>query len=497
MAIDEKTIALIRQLQDGLFDVSDDQVAQMVSEARNQALAEAKTILKWLMVQAILEQATGASKDSRSRSTLAIRETAGPAIPVDAPLVVEEPPPIAPAQERGAEDEEQIQQEIGAIRQKIAENERILSRAKASPAEGEAGPAAGALAGPVAKEDEVGCAYYVYGVVGSDGSQPLEGLPGEGIDPACPVYALPYTCPAATASEGANGGAPLLHRTPPRKRSPMPDHRDGDSAGRSTDQTLQAIVSQVSLHDFGQERLEENLDDMRWLEARVRAHQNILDSVVASHTLIPMRFCTLYRTEERIREMLEQHHVDFVEALTRLEGKREWGVKVYCDSQALAQRVGQVSDRVKELEVEMATKSSGAAYFMKKKLEETIAAEVERMSDEHAQRSHDRLSSHAAEAIISPLQGKELTGRQEAMVLNGAYLVAEDQLAAFRAELANLQDEYGDLGFSYEMTGPWPAYNFSTIELTDSLCLDGTGHRLGSGTPQAGTNCVEEGVVHE
>jgi hypothetical protein len=458
MVVDEKIIALVCQLQDGLFDVSDDSVAQMVREARNEALAEAKTILKWLMVQTILEQATGANEDTHSRSAHATGEMVGAVIPADAWLVDEAPPPGAPAQKRGAEDEEQIRQEIEVIRQKIAENERILSHAKASPVE--AAPAAGEGAGtlprfdaPPAEECEAGCAYYVYGVVDRDGGQPLEGLPGEGIDPACPVYALPYTGPTATASEAVL---------------------------RSTDQTLQAIVSQVSLRDFGQERLEENLDDMRWLEARVRVHQDILDQVVATHTLIPMRFCTLYRSEERVREMLQQHHADFVQALARLEGKREWGVKVYCDSQALAQRVGQVSDRVEELEVEMATKSSGAAYFMKKKLEETIAAEVERISDEQAQCSHDRLSSHAAEAIISPLQGKELTGRQEVMVLNGAYLVTEDQLAAFRAELANLQDEWGVLGFIYEMTGPWPAYNFSTIDLTDSE-----------------TNCVEEGIAHE
>ena len=442
--MDDRTSELMGLLKERVIEVSNAQITEIIGGAREEAFAEAKGIMKEMMVQAILECALTELKDRRTNGVLEDSRPRG-----KTPLPTE--------------DQEQIRQEIEAIRQKIAENERSVSRGKASSTEGEAAPVAGEGAGalpplddPVgapAEEGEAGCAYYVYGVVGRDGGQPLEGLPGEGIDPACPVYALPYSHPAATASEAVL---------------------------RSADQTLQAIVSQVSLRDFGQERLEENLDDLRWLEAKVRVHQDILDKVVASHTLIPMRFCTLYRTEERIRDMLEQHHADFIQALTRLGGKREWGVKVYCDSQALAQRVGQVSDRVKELEVEMATKSSGAAYFMKKKLEETIAAEVERISDEHAQRSHDRLSGCAAEAIISPLQGKELSGRQEAMVLNGAYLVAEDQLAAFRAELANLQDEFGDLGFIYEMTGPWPPYNFAAIDFTRSEA-----------------NRAEEGVAHE
>jgi len=146
--------------------------------------------------------------------------------------------------------------------------------------------------------------------------------------------------------------------------------------------------------------------------------------------------------------------------LARLEGKQEWGVKVYCDGETLAQRVGESSDRVRELKAEMDEKSSGAAYFLKKKLEETVAEEVERVGDEYAQRSHDRLSSHAEETVVNSLQSMEITDRKEAMIMNGAYLVAEERLTAFRAELKSLEEECGDLGFSYEMTGPWPPYNF-------------------------------------
>jgi hypothetical protein len=157
-----------------------------------------------------------------------------------------------------------------------------------------------------------------------------------------------------------------------------------------------------------------------------------------------------------------------VEALAHLEGKQEWGVKVYCDGETLAKRASETSDKVKELKAEMEQKSSGAAYFLKKKVDEAVAEEVERVSDEYAQHSHDCLSSHAEEAVINPLQSKDLTGRKEAMVLNGAYLVAEEQLAVFGAELESLAEEYGDLGFIYEMTGPWPPYNFVSVGLEES-----------------------------
>jgi hypothetical protein len=402
--MDEKTSRLMSQLKDRMIEVSDGQITQIIQEARNEAFTEARAILKGIMVQAILEQA--------------VRELEGA---LNLPQVPNPREADSLVQTSKLESEEQIQREIEAIRRKIAENERLLSQVKASPIETE-------MQEPSA-EDEVSApkekngrshGYYVYGIVKDSGSQPVGGLPENGIDPAYPVYALPY-------------------------------------------QAIQAIVSKVSLREFGQKELKANLEDMKWLEAKVRVHQSILETVLASHTLIPMRFCTIYQSESRVQEMLAQNYDAFMNALSWLEGKQEWGVKVYCNGKTLAQRVGEISDRVKELKAEREQKSSGAAYFLKKKMDEAIAEEMERVSDEYAQHSHDSLSSHAEEAIINALQSKDLTGRKEAAILNGAYLVAEEQLAAFRTELESLAEEHSDLGFIYEMTGPWPPYNFVSI----------------------------------
>lgn len=427
--MDEKTRELMSQLKDRMLDVSDGQITEIIREARDEALAEAKAIIKGMMVQTILEDALRELEGALSLPQVRNLREADTQVSVSS-----------------TESEGQIRQEIEAIRRKIAENERLLSQVKASPVKTEemqeppVKPALSVVKGE-AEGDEVsapregaeeGYGYYVYGVVGGDSNQPVEGLPKEGIDPAYPVYALPY-------------------------------------------QAVQAIVSRVSLQEFGQEVLEANLNDIKWLEAKVRAHQGILETVLANRTLIPMRLCTIYRSESRVQEMLGQHYDDFVEALVRLEGKQEWGVKVYCDGETLAHRVGEVSDRVKKFKAEVEQQSSGVAYFLKKKMDETIAEEVERISDEHAQRSHDRLSSHAEEAVVNPLQSKELTGRKEGMILNGAYLVLEEQLTAFRAEMENLKEEYGDLGFSYEMTGPWPPYNFMTISFEEGITDESVG----------------------
>ena len=427
--MDEKTSRLMSQLKDRMIEVSDGQITEIIREARDEALAEAKAIIKGTMVQSILERALGELEGAGSTSVLA-----GEKVPADKISL-----PTAQARASATESEEQIRQEIEAIRRKIAENERFLSQVKASPVETEEVQEPPAEEVGTLRKGKKGHGYYVYGIVGGDGSQLIERLPEEGIDSSHPIYAL---------QPSAIGHQPSA---------------------------ISAIVSRVSLQEFGQEALEANLNDIKWLEAKVRAHQGVLEAVLASHTLVPMRFCTIYRSESRVQEMLSQHCDDFVEALTRLEGKQEWGVKIYCDGETLTHRVGEVSDRVKELKAEMEQKSSGAAYFLKKKMGEAIAEEMERVSDEYAQRSHDRLSGHAEEDIINPLQSKELTGRKDAMILNGAYLVAEEQLVAFRAELESLGEEYSDLGFSYEMTGPWPPYNFMTISFEEGVTDESVG----------------------
>ena len=399
------------QLKDRLADVYDDQIAELIGEAREEALAEAKATIKGMMIQAILERALSQLEGGKEE----MEKVAAPK---------ESSPVVAQARESAGEGEEQLRREIEAIKGKIVENERLLSQLEASPivAQGlQEPPLEDEVSAPVdGGEDPYG--YYVYGIVGCDGKQGIEILQGEGIDPADPVYVLA--------------------------------HRD-----------IQAVVSRVPLSEFGQEELEAKLNDEKWLEAKVYVHQSVLERVLASRTLIPMRFCTIYQSERRIEEMLTHHYDHFAQALRRLEGKREWGVKVFCASETLAQRVGELSDRVKELKTETSKKSNGMAYFLEKRLEKIMGEEMERVKDDCAQQSHERLSNHAEEAVINPLHGREITGRQKEMILNGAYLVAEEKLAGFRAALESLREEYGELGYNYELSGPWPPYNFVSLDL--------------------------------
>ena len=46
------------------------------------------------------------------------------------------------------------------------------------------------------------------------------------------------------------------------------------------------------------------------------------------------------------------------------------------------------------------------------------------------------------------------------MLLNAVYLVQRENAGRLESAVEELREEHGPLGFSFELTGPWPAYNF-------------------------------------
>jgi hypothetical protein len=217
--------------------------------------------------------------------------------------------------------------------------------------------------------------------------------------------------------------------------------------------SLAAAVSEVALDEFGEERLREHLRDMAWVETVARAHEAALDQIRAQATVIPMRMCTVYRSESGVREMLRREATPLREALDHLDGKAEWGVKGFADPGRMAGvTAGDEDDVIDEVR--------GAAYMRRRQDERGRRERARQLLEEGVTQIHERLCALAADGHVLPLQRPEVSGRAGDMVLNGVYLVPDDDHECFHAELRVLEAEFGSLGVELELTGPWPAYNF-------------------------------------
>jgi hypothetical protein len=84
-----------------------------------------------------------------------------------------------------------------------------------------------------------------------------------------------------------------------------------------------------------------------------------------------------------------------------------------------------------------------------------------------AQAVHAELARLSASARLYPPQSPEIAGHSGSMVLNAAYLVADERAEEFGAAVAELAARHPTLELT--LTGPWPAYSFVSRDETEDV----------------------------
>jgi hypothetical protein len=214
----------------------------------------------------------------------------------------------------------------------------------------------------------------------------------------------------------------------------------------------------VPLDEFDEEALRERLADPVWLERKVRDHEQVLEAVLAAAPVVPCRFCTVYRSENELRRFLGEQRGPLETVIERFTGRVELGVKAFLDRDRFASGGALRDESIRELTERVSGAEGGRAYLERRRLEQLVTDELMRFKAALGDELHARLRAIADEGLTLPLQRPEVSGREEEMLFNGAYLV-EDR-ARFEEELAALADEHRADGVELELTGPWPPYNF-------------------------------------
>jgi gas vesicle protein GvpL/GvpF len=223
--------------------------------------------------------------------------------------------------------------------------------------------------------------------------------------------------------------------------------------------SLAAVVSEIAREDLAPAAGEQ--EDARWLERAVLAHEHVLEQCLVPGPVLPMRFATTLREDSDVRALLRERAPELSASLERLVGRREWGVKARLGSpEALVQHVRTTRSDLAAAEAELQSRSAGAAYLARKRLDQELTRAGDELIAELVDAAHSRLAAAADDSRL--IAGSH--ARKERIFLNAAYLLAEDAEQNFRQALAELGDEHAEVGLDYELTGPWPAYNFATDE---------------------------------
>jgi hypothetical protein len=297
--------------------------------------------------------------------------------------------------------------------------------------------------------------------------------------PAAPRTAEPRAPTAGRSRVAANGGTGAAHAPAgmdPRKEAeearPLPAAGTEPSPTRAASvevedgpQYLYGVVRAVGDLDFGLIGLGAPPADVRSVRegnlaalvsaapamvvdptrAHLLVHQRVTEAVLREHTLLPVAFGTVLRSEAEVRSLLRTAQDALTGALTALEGTVELGLKVLYHREHLARRL--------ELEDPVLGRREG-----------------------EPEADHERRMGVALEARVEQDMGSLLEGLRplakasrtgppvgDRMLLNAAFLVARDAVPAFEAKVKTLAAR-SDI-YAFRFTGPWAPYSFVDIRL--------------------------------
>ncbi|MBP2707858.1 GvpL/GvpF family gas vesicle protein [Microbispora sp. RL4-1S] len=246
---------------------------------------------------------------------------------------------------------------------------------------------------------------------------------------------------------------------------------------------LAAYVSEVPLDQFGEEPLRRLLEELDWVEDVARSHHRVVETLSTGTPVAPVRLVTVYHGLDQVGDLLTRRRADFLRVLCRVSGRREWGVKAYATRPPERPPEGPASESAASGPAGAGhgtAESPGTAYLRQRKESLRGRREAWRSAAERAERLHAALGEIADGACRHRPQDPHLSGRDDVMVLNGAYLLDPAREPEFSEALAAFRGE----GMEVELTGPWAPYSFTSLDLdTDP----------GTGTTGPGADTPEEG----
>jgi hypothetical protein len=225
---------------------------------------------------------------------------------------------------------------------------------------------------------------------------------------------------------------------------------------------LAALSSVVPLASYNEESLAEHLSDAQWTAARAMRHETIAEYVAKRAAIVPLRFGTIYLERAGIERMLSEKGRELREILERLRGREEWGVNVFCDQSVLTSSITSVSPVLRELSERAAQASPGQSYLMQKKIEALKVDEVRAALNRIIEQIEKTLSEQSDDAKRLRVLKVEATEHGE-LKAKFAFLIKKSVFENFRDAAERLAQEHQAAGVRLELTGPWPAYNFTQI----------------------------------
>ena len=212
---------------------------------------------------------------------------------------------------------------------------------------------------------------------------------------------------------------------------------------------LWLVAAEAPLAQYGGGPIEQHLRELEWVALRGAAHARVVEYFARRLTTLPMKLFTLFTGEDRAVAHVRGSEARVRRVLARVDGCREWGVRVRLDP-ALARR------RAARVPRPAAARRSGTRFLLAKKRELDVARAVLKEGRAAVEDTFEALAGLAEATRRRP--AAELDGSR--VVLDAALLVPASGLGGFKRAVRRHATGLAGQGYRLTLTGPWPPYNF-------------------------------------
>jgi len=230
--------------------------------------------------------------------------------------------------------------------------------------------------------------------------------------------------------------------------------------------SLAAVVSQVPLKEYGEKPLQARMADPAWVAVRAMRHEKVIEHFAARASVVPLRFGTIYLSSDRLRGLISDKQADLRPVIERLRGREEWGINVFRNRETLMREIASLSPRLREISERAKKAGPGQSYLLRKQIAALGEEEARTETDRVISEIRSELAAASDDAVRLNLLARE-AGEYGEVVAKLVFLVTKSAFDNFRQVAERLAERFIKSGFRLEMTGPWPAYNFSEVVSKD------------------------------
>jgi len=186
-------------------------------------------------------------------------------------------------------------------------------------------------------------------------------------------------------------------------------------------------------------------------------YQSVLETVLKTQMIIPVKFGTLLEGDALLQIALEKGYDRVLARLTEMENRIELDIAVlWPDLDPVLAEIGK-DEEVETLKEKASSLSENERFELRVK----VGKRIKTLLDQR----RERVKAEIMDAVLPHAEAHSAHGlMDDAMILNVALLIQRDRATLLESHIARLDDRYENQ-VNFRIIGPLPPYSFQTLEI--------------------------------